>query len=225
MKLLSFIIIALCIHIPAAGQKDSVNIKFTELGFNATAFVNQYLDFGDDSGELTSPYILTFEKRLGRFGFRTGIGIDGNRDKEEPENGLNTSPTLNIAEIQLNLRAGWVNYINLSRRWDLKWGADLAFGYDDSRNWTEVTNFFGEHVKNTNTQLTWNFGINPFVFAQFHLADRFSLGTEVLLDLSYRESVVKTQSTEFPEFDVRQESSGIRYVIKPPVALFFIFRI
>jgi hypothetical protein len=225
MKHLPLIICIFSFCQSAFGQSDSSRHKFTELGLNATAFVNQYLDFGDDINELTSPYILTYERRLGKYGFRAGIGIDGKRDIEEPENGLSTAPTLNITEVNLNLRSGWVNYISLSRRWDLKWGTDLTFGYNNNKNWTEVTNLFGDRVTSTNSDLTWDVGVNPFIFAQFHLSERFSLATELLLDISYRQSVTKTQSTEFPEFDVRQESSGIRYIINPPIALFFIFRI
>jgi hypothetical protein len=207
------------------GQSRSCDSCFFEIGLNATAFVNQYLNFGNDTGILSSPYMLTLEKRMGGFGIRGGFGMDGLRDQQDPPNGSPTSPDLNISRLSLNVRSGLVFYQPLSNRWDLKYGCDIAYAYNSDKNWTEVTNFFGEKVRNTNHDLEWSLGLNPFIFAQFHLSRKFSLATELLLDISYRQLVEKTESTEFPEFDTRQETIGFRYQLKPPVALFFIFRI
>jgi hypothetical protein len=225
MKFLIACILVLNCSLVSLAQMGSRDSSFFEIGLNATAFVNQYLDFGSGNGEFSSPFILTLERRFGKAGIRMGLAADGARDKQEPENGQPTSPVFNIAELQLNARAGVVLYQNLSPRWDLKYGCDIAFGYDNRKNWTEVTNFFGQIVKNTNTDLVWNLGLNPYLFAQFHLNEKFSLGTELIMNLSYTQSVEKIQSSEFPQFDVRQESNGMRYSINPPIALFFIFRI
>lgn len=225
MKQLAAFLIFISSTLASSAQEEAANLSHFEIGLNATAFINQYLDFGSGNGELTSPYVLTLEKRFGKFGIRAGFGVDGNRDKEDPPNGEPTAPTLNIHELQLNARTGLVLYQPLSPRWDLKYGCDAAFGYDQNKNWTEITNFFGERVVNTNSDLEWSLGLNPFVFAQFHLSDKFSLATELLLDISYRQVVEKTQSSEFPEFDVRQQTTGLRYGLNPPIALFFIFRL
>jgi hypothetical protein len=197
---------------------------FKELGLNATPFVNQYLDFGSGNGEFSSPYMITYEQRFGKLGSRIGFGVFANQTAEKPVNGKETDPEFRISTLQLDARWGAVMYKKLSRRWDLKYGLDATVSIDNSKNWTEVLNLFGDVVTNTNSVDEWSAGFSPFVFAQFHISDHFSLGTELVGIAAYGETITKVQSSEFPQFDTRQENTFNRFSIQPPTALFFIFR-
>lgn len=220
----SFILVLFVLMKIQSLAQSATDSSFSEIGLNATAFVNQYLDFGSGNGEFVSPYIITYERRFGKMGVRIGLGMDGDRSEAKPENGDPNQPSLFTSSFESNVRTGVVFYKNISRRWDLKYGADVIFGMNKNKSWTEVNNLFGEPVKNTTTFRSAQIGLTPFVFIQFHLSEKFSLGTEMLFNVIGSEDVTKQESTEFPEFNSRQETTRLSYNTTPPIALFFIFR-
>jgi hypothetical protein len=223
-KLYLLFLLGILVFDTAQSQQQADSARM-ELGLNATAFVNQYLDLGSGNGEFSSPYIFTFEHRPGKYGYRIGIGLDGDHNNNSPENDDPNVPDLHTASTILNTRAGLVCYKNLSRRWDLKYGCDIIYGFDRNKSWTEVVNLFGTKVTTTNSTVSWNAGIEPYLFAQFHLTNHFSVGTELLFVTDYKHTMIRSESTEFSQFNTHQESTSIRYHINPPLALFFIFRI
>lgn len=204
-----------------ASAQDST---FKELGLNATPFINQYLDFGSGNGEFSSPYMITYEQKFGKLGSRIGLGIISRNKNDKPTNDNLTEPEFHTNTLSLDARLGAVLYKNLSNRWDLKYGLDGTISLDNNKNWTVVKNVFGQEVTNTNSIMDWQSGLAPFVFVQFHVTKHFSLATELIGTATYGERVTKVQSSEFPEFDTRQESTSINFNIAPPTALYFIFR-
>ncbi len=221
MKFLATVITIFTLSTLSTVAQDST---FKEIGLNATPFVNQYLDFGSGNGEFSSPYMITYEQRFGKLGSRVGFGLVSDQSAQKPVNGKETDPEFRESSFQMDARLGVVLYKKLSRRWDLKYGVDAIVNINNSKNWTEVVNFFGDVVTNTNSTQEWNTGFSPFVFAQFHISDHFSLGTELIGVATYGETVTKVQSSEFPQFDTRQENTANHFSIRPPTALFFIFR-
>lgn len=197
---------------------------FKELGLNATPFVNQYLDFGSGNGEFSSPYMITYEQKFGKLGGRIGLGLVSKNTSDKPTNDEPSEPTFNQNNTSLDARLGAVLYMNLSNRWSLKYGIDALIELDRNKNWTVVRNLFGQEVTNTNSVNQWNSGIAPFVFVQFHITKQFSLATELLGNATYGEKITKTESSEFPDFNTRQETTEFKFNIAPPTALYFIFR-
>lgn len=215
-------IISLFLWASIASAQDST---FVEMGINATPFVNQYLDFGSGNGEFSSPYMITYEQKFGRLGSRVGLGIVANNRNDMPINGKPTEPEFHESSNKLDARWGAVLYKHLSKHWDLKYGIDAVFTLDKDKNWTVVKNVFGEEVTNTNSLITWQGGLAPFLFVQFHFTDHFSIATELIGRATYGEIVTKVHSSEFPEFATRQESRTMNFNIAPPIALYFIFRL
>ncbi len=221
MKQLLAIFLIMISSSVAMQAQDTLN--FTEIGLNATPFVHQYLSFGNNDTPLSSPYILTGEKRCGRFGGRVGIGLISANDLEKADDD-NTRPAIKTNELTLAIRAGIVAYKNLSRRFSLKYGSDLFFQYDMTRSVTSTTGLFGETQKVTISDYTYETGFSPFLFLQFHVTPQFSLGTEALGRLSVLSTVSKEENSQFPDFNDRQESIGTRFAISAPTSLFLILR-
>lgn len=215
----SFVLI---LFFPLLGK--SQDTTFHEIGFNATPFMNQYLNLGAGSTFVSSPYIITYERRFGRFGARFGAGATISQSQENPVNDKPTEPTFHFNNTSLDLRLGCVLYKSLSKRWSLKYGMDLTYGNASSKNWTEVNDLFGGVIKTTNEDLSWNTGISPFIFAQWHITEHFSIGTELTASLKSSFTELKTTNSQFSDFDTTQKSSSTSFTIHPPTALFFIFR-
>lgn len=207
------------------GVLNAQDSTFKEIGLNATPFVNQYLDFGSGNGEFSSPYMITYEQRFGRLGSRVGVGLVGNNNMDKPVNGVPTEPVFHQNDLSFDARWGVLMYKEISKKWNLKYGLDAIVSIDNNKNWTEVKNVFGDLVTNTNSQVIYETGLSPFVFVQFQISDHFSIGTELVGRAARFENITKVQSSEFPQFDSRQESTGTSFSIAPPTALYFIFRI
>lgn len=208
--------------VPAGASAQDTT--FHEIGLNATPFVNQYLNLGAGSNFVSSPYMVTYEHRFGCIGGRFGIGATATKSTDNPVNDKPTEPALHNNTSTLNLRLGAVLYKDLSKRWSLKYGVDGVFSRGSSKSWTVVSDLFGQEIKSTTSNMNWRVGAAPFIFAQWHVTDHFSLGTEILATLTFGEDVDKVTNTAFPEFDTSQKSSSVNFSIDPPTALFFIFR-
>ncbi|MFN0032768.1 MAG: hypothetical protein ACKVOR_11465 [Flavobacteriales bacterium] len=214
-------LICVCVLINnVRAQEDN---SFHELGLNATPFINQYLDFGDDDDELISPFTLTYERRFGIWGMRFGMGLLSSTDLQKADDDQ-TEPSIRFSNTTMAARAGAVRYIELSKKFSLKYGMDAFFIYDTEKSVTTVNTLFGNEQKTTISTLTWESGLSPFLFVQFHLTNNFSLGTELLGKASYISTVEKEEDSQFPDFNDRQETVGNRFTISAPTSLFFILR-
>ncbi|MBX7050720.1 MAG: hypothetical protein K1X54_01650 [Flavobacteriales bacterium] len=212
---------ALCMFPVGAIAQDTT---FHEIGLNATPFVNQYLNLGAGTNFVASPYMLTYEYRFGCMGGRFGIGATATKNTTNPVNDKPTEPALHSTSNTMNLRLGVVLYKDLSKRWSLKYGVDGVFSQSATKNWTVVSDLFGQEITSTTSNKNWRAGGAPFIFAQWHITDHFSLGTEVMAVVTVGNDVTKVTNTAFPEFDTSQKSSSVNFTIDPPTALFFIFR-
>ncbi len=196
---------------------------FNEIGLNATPFINQYPDFGDDDDELLSPFVLTYEHRFGTFGGRIGIGLVSSTDLQQADDD-NTEPSIKVTSNIMAIRCGAVLYKDLSKRFSFKYGSDVFFIYGLDKSVTTIATLFGNEQKATVSTLSYEVGLSPFFFLQYHVTPQFSLGTELLGRMSYLETVQKEQDSQFPAFDDVQRTKGTRFSIEPPTALFFILR-
>ena len=197
--------------------------SFFEIGLNATPFVSQYLDFNSDDNDIISPYMLTAEKRLDRIGFRLGLGVVSTNRLEQPDDD-NTEPKIRFKSTVLAARGGVVMYKDVSKRFSLKYGADLYYMRNGNISETTTIGFFGDEEVSTVTSAFNEFGLSPFLFLQLHVKPNFSLGTELLAKFSYSEGVEKEENTQFPEFNDEQKTKTGGFRIDAPTSLFFILR-
>lgn len=196
---------------------------FFEIGLNATPFVSQYLDFNSDNNDVISPYMITAEQRLNRIGFRVGLGVIATNRLEQPDDD-NTEPKVRFKSTVLAARGGMVLYKDISKRFSMKYGADLYFMRNSDIRKTTTIGFFGNEEVSTITSSLNEFGLSPFLFLQLHITPNFSLGTELLAKFSYSEGLQKEENTQFPDFDDLQKTKTGGFRIDAPTSLFFILR-
>ncbi|MDZ4821932.1 MAG: hypothetical protein SH856_00560 [Flavobacteriales bacterium] len=201
-------------------QNDST---FCEIGLNATAFVNQYLDFDNNDNDILSPYILIAEKKFGCIGLRGGLGLDTFTDKEFPDDD-NGNTSLRVTETDLSARLGLVWYTDVSPRWSFRYGVDATFGYMSSKSKTVSVNLFGDEVTTLIKSDSNDAGGGPFFFAQFNLNKRVSLATEVTGYFTLVTEVSKEENSEFPQFNDEDKNQSYGFSILPPTALFITWR-
>jgi hypothetical protein len=218
----SFVAILLLVGIGTLSKAQDT-ARFVEIGLNATPFVRQYLNFGADSILDINPYVLTAEQKRGKYGIRVGLGLLSANDLELA-NEDNTEPAFKTNELTLALRAGLVAYKNLSKRFSLKYGTDLYFQYNLTRSETSTTGLFDDVQTVVISSFTYETGLSPFLFVQYHITPQFSIGTEALGKIGFVSSVSKVENSQFPDFNDRDESIGTRFGLSAPTALFLILR-
>ncbi len=219
-KVLFLLICSASFGLSSQGQESN---SFFEIGLNATPFVSQYLDFNSDDNDVISPYMLTAEKRLDRIGFRLGLGVVSINRLEQPDDD-NTEPKVRFKSTVLAARGGMVLYKDISKRFSLKYGADLYYMRDSDISEATTIGFFGNEEVSKITSSFNEFGLSPFLFLQLHVTPNFSLGTELLAKFSYSEGLEKEENTQFPEFDDVQKTKSGGFRIDAPTSLFFILR-
>lgn len=220
MKKVLFLIVCLAAFGSSKAQEST---SFYEIGLNATPFVSQYLDFNSDDNDLVSPYILTAEKRVNRFGLRAGLGIISTNRLLQPDDD-STEPKVHFRSLTLAGRVGLVLYKDVSKRFSLKYGFDGYFMRDSEVRETTTIGFFGEEQTTKITAATNEVGLSPFLFLQLHITPNFSMGTELLGKLSYAEGIEKEENSQFPEFNDEQKTKTGGFRIDAPTSLFFILR-
>lgn len=220
MKKALFLIFCLATYGSSRAQEST---SFYEIGLNATPFVSQYLDFNSDDNDLISPYIITAERRMNRFGIRLGLGVVSTNRLQQPDDD-NTQPKVLFRSTVLAARGGFVLYKDLSKRFSLKYGADLYYMRDSDISETTTIGFFGNEEVSKVTSSQNEYGISPFLFLQLHITPNFSLGTELLGKLSYAQGLEKEENSQFPEFDDEQKTKTGGFRIDAPTSLFFILR-
>ena len=202
---------------------NAQDTAYSELGLNATAFVNQYLDFGNDDDDFMSPFVLTYDQFFGGFGARIGLGLFTSSANQVPDDD-NGNTSLRVTTANFNGRLGAWKQKNLGEKWTIRGGIDLVYQHQMDASKTISTDFFGQEVTTeveTNTRMT---GAGPFVFVQFHLSPTVSLGTEMTAYfLTGKEKFTSTNS-QFPEFDDEDVSELYQFDLGAPTALFFSVR-
>jgi len=197
-------------------------VRFKEIGLNATPFVRQFLNFSQSETEF-SPYMLTYEQRFSKVGFRGGVGINSvnNYQAADVDNNI---PEITSNALKADFRAGVVFYKDLSEKWGLKYGLDMIYAGAGEQTKTKTFDFFGTEVVNTVSDKSHEVGLSPFLFVQYRFNAHFSLGTEILGRATYLSEAQKEESSQFPEFATTNENTGTRFNISAPTSLFFIFR-
>jgi hypothetical protein len=192
------------------------------IGVNVAPLIRQFFSLSDEPAAV-NPYILIGEYQLTEFGLRAGLGFNNTYGKQLPDP-LEGTPEIITETMANNFRLGYVRYRPLSQKWQLKYGADVFMAHIKSAISTTTTDFFGQKHTAKASTVSLEYGVSPFLFLQWDLNDRLSLGTEVLATLSYRNDVTKEENTQFPDRDDIDESNSIKYNILAPTSVFLIYR-
>jgi hypothetical protein len=153
-------------------QKKHLN----ELGVDMAPFLKFYLNFSGNGGVYQPNYMLTYRRYFKKSNFRAGIG--GNYLHSEipsPYNGDSLKTKYLNKQSSFAVRIGYEFFQEISRLWQVYYGADLITNYSHQRN--DVTNWndgYAAGQENTST----GFAIAPVLGIRFRINKRISLTTE-----------------------------------------------
>ncbi|MFN0032186.1 MAG: hypothetical protein ACKVOR_08520 [Flavobacteriales bacterium] len=216
------IIIALMLLVSAgrsAAQQDS---NYVELGINSLRMVSLLIDDEPTDFDVWNPYMFTFDAHIKFIGLRFGFGQDKREMSELPTVANGKVYTRNDTT-RTDLRFGLYYEKNLHQRWSMRLGADYFTARTVQNLSTEFLNENNVTVKTLREISTKEKGVEPFLFFQYHLAPRISLGTELM----WRISVAKTDdidSNSLNELTYERTFEEKKRIIMAPTSLFLIAR-
>lgn len=158
-----------------------------ELGLDMTPFIKLYLNFSNNGGYNYQPsYMLTYRRYFKNSNFRSAIG--GNylySESPSPYNGDSLNIKYFNKQSSFVLRIGYEFFQNLSRRWQVYYGADLRTTYSHQRNDAPYWNGgYANGIETTDN----GFGLAPVLGVRFKMSKRVSLITESSFLLQYSTS-------------------------------------
>jgi hypothetical protein len=215
MKKLLLIAVTYCFIQASHAQSDST---YFEVGMNAIRLVRLGMDNGEIDSEKWNPYMFTCNLGVKRLNLRFGIGHESMFRRELPSsaNGQTTSDTTSIqSDVRLGL--GWE--IGMGKKWDVKLGADFILARRASVFTTKFINEADVAVENKLDYRMRERGLSPFIFLQYHLNKRVSLGTEILWRFSSY-TLVETDDSNLNSAKLERKYEGTKRFLQPPSALF-----
>ena len=195
-----------------------------ELGLDMTPFIKFYLNFsGNGSFNYQPNYMLTYRHYFKKGNLRSAIG--GNyyySESSSPYNG----DTLNLKffkkQSSFELRVGYEFFQNLSRRWQVYYGADLRTSYfyqkDDAPYWNGG---YANGIENISKGL----GLAPVLGIRFKMSRRVSLITESSFLIQYSESSTQryylpvTNSYPLKANDTKTKNRSFGTIFNYPISL------
>lgn len=209
-------IIFSCASLFGSAQKDS---SFVEVGMNVIPIIKNF----NNSNWEVSPYMLQLEGSTGKVGLRVGLGLNSINFTElaGPTNGNVES---NIDSSTVDLRFGLVLYKNFSPKWSLKYGIDGIISNSNSSRNDFFTNSLGTEIETIRSTSSKGFGVGAFLFAQYHISNHFSVGTELSFRTITSQIEIKDTNSEFPEFDSLINRENRQVGVLAPTSLFLIIR-
>ncbi|HTB06725.1 MAG TPA: hypothetical protein VK806_07190 [Bacteroidia bacterium] len=157
-------------------NKDTIKIKQhnNEFGINATGFLRQFLNFNSSTTPpVEDNYYITYRRHFSCGNLRVAIGADFS-NSNIPSPYTTDSNKYNNNSYSIHFIIGWEFYNNLSKKWQVFYGADfrpsIAYSKNDAQYWS------GGYANGIETK-TQIYGFGPFVGFRFKLSRRLSLLT------------------------------------------------
>lgn len=155
-----------------------------ELGLDMTPFIKFYLNFSDNNSFYYQPkYMLTYRRYFKKGNLRSAIG--GNyfySETPSPFNGDSLKIKYYNKQSGFVVRIGYEFFQDLSKRWQVYYGADLTTSYSyqkiDATNWNDG-------YANGQESTTAGFGLAPVLGIRFKMSKRICLITESSFLLQY----------------------------------------
>ena len=177
LKLLTIALCFFSIHLTYAQNEEVAKPTTTQLGVNATQFINTFLSFNENNAP-TGAYLFSLKFLQDNKGFRLGTGFGFSKTTAEVD--ANQEDRTNKNNF-FNLRAGYEWQIPITKRWLTYFGLDAIFGI--SKFESEFDPGFGRIItKNENL----SFGGGGIMGIQFNINNRISLATESTLYFIHR---------------------------------------
>jgi hypothetical protein len=220
MKKIITVLLVAMLHFSAKSQKDSV---YFDLGINTVRLLTLTGNQSANAEKWINPYLLHAEGHFKFVSLRLGFGIQKNSSTQEPSPANGNSTFINDT-LQQDFRIGVGLSARLSSRWTMKYGVDAYFSKHLTHKESRVPDITLGLVTDVNETITKENGVSPFLFFQYHIGPRISLGTELLFRFgSYTNEGQQTNSS-FPDEDAFKRTTGSRITMIPGTALFLTAR-
>jgi hypothetical protein len=226
MKKIFFVSLMLLSAIVSRAQSDSV---YFDLGINSIRLINLGLGAQNLNYDVWNPYLLNADIHYRRLGIRAGIGHSSHGKTELPvdANGMSKTET---DTLRTDIRIG-VNWeIAVSPKWTFKVGADYYTANSENTFISEYVNEIDETIETNRKKIYKESGFSPFVYVQYHITPRVSLGTELLWRFGTytaedgEVSSIKPEGADAFVTDITRKYEGTKRGIMAPTALFLNFR-
>lgn len=165
----------MCSSLPAQDSTQTKRYR-NEFGIDATGFLKQFLYLnGTQFPEYYTPaYYLTYRHHFGKCNLRAAVGgFFEHQPLASPFSG--DANSYERATVLVSARIGWEWTNELSRRWQVFYGADYRQGYTHEKNDAPYWNG-GYANGRESTNLTY--GVAPLLGFRFRITERLSLATE-----------------------------------------------
>jgi hypothetical protein len=197
-------------------QEDS---KSLELGLNVIRLTN-FLGLVDDPSEYEdwNPYMFTAGYNAKRFHMRYGLGYKSVYRVEEPTD-ANGQSTFDTTSKVIDMRFGIGGQFNLSPKWTFKVGIDYFIANRFASYEAKFKDSNGELIENVREMNYRERGVAPFLFVQYDVASRVSLGTELLWRMSSY-TLTDRDLRNGNSAQINKEFAGAKRLVMAPTALF-----
>jgi hypothetical protein len=201
---------------PIYAQKDSTSI---EIGLNAIRLTN-FLGFADNTTDYEdwNPYMFTAGYNAKRFHMRYGLGYNSIYRVEQPTN-ANGNSTFDTTSKVIDMRFGVGIQFHLSPKWTFKLGADYFVANRFTSFEAKFKDLNGNLIENVRNMTYKEKGFSPFLFVQYNVANRVSLGTELLWRMSSY-TLLDNDLSNGNSAQINKEYAGAKRLIMAPTALF-----
>jgi hypothetical protein len=199
-----------------SAQKDSTSL---ELGLNAIRITN-FLGLVDNPAEYEdwNPYMFTAGYNAKRFHMRYGLGYKSVYRVEEPTD-ANGQSTFDTTAKVIDMRFGIGGQVSLSPKWTFKLGIDYFIANRFTSYEAKFKDLNGELIENVREMNYQERGVAPFLFIQYNVAKRVSLGTELLWRMSSY-TLTDRDLSNGNSAQINKEFAGSKRLVMAPSALF-----
>jgi hypothetical protein len=218
-KTLITLLIAL-LQLNAKSQNDST---YFDLGINAVRLLTLTGNHNGSAEKWINPYLIHAEGHLSILSIRLGFGIQKHSSTEDPSP-VNGNSTFVDDTLKRDFRIGVGLSARLSPKWTMKYGIDGYFSKSLTHKESQILDINSVIVTDINETITEEKGICPFLFFQYHIAPRISIGTELLMRFGSYTTESKQTNSGFPDQDAFKTINGNRITMLPGTALFLTAR-
>ncbi len=199
-----------------SAQKDSTSL---EIGLNAIRITN-FLGLVDNPAEYEdwNPYMFTAGYNAKRFHMRYGLGYKSVYRVEEPTD-ANGQSTFDTTSKVIDMRFGIGGQVSLSPKWTFKLGIDYFIANRFTSYEAKFKDLNGELIENVREMNYQERGVAPFLFIQYNVAKRVSLGTELLWRMSSY-TLSDRDLSNGNSAQINKEFAGSKRLVMAPSALF-----
>ncbi len=215
MKKLLF---TLCVFSMSHFSNAQDDTSYVDVGVNVIRILNMGIGAQNLDYDVWNPYMFTVDAHYKRIGMRMGFGHRSVTNTELPTL-ANGATIFEMDTLRRDFRIGLNWDIHLSSDWTCKLGVDYITTKDIKRNSAEFNNEDGTKVKTEHKIQRDESGFSPFIYLQYHITPRVSVGTELLWRITSFK-ISDRDNSNLNEANIERNYEGTRRTVMAPTALF-----